>query len=163
MDTFATQPPAGIAGLHMDPPEPGPALGDGMLLDELDATALGAWLELVGPGSDSPLVSVELRHIGGALGRPAADGGVLDSVPGSFLQFAVGIVAEPGMRDPVVDRVTRLEEAMAPWSAGRYRSFCLNPTRAEEALPPEKCERLRAIKAERDPDGLFLSNQPVGA
>ena len=45
--------------------------------------------------------------------------------------------------------------------AGRYRSFCLNPTKPEEALPAEKCERLRAIKAERDPDGLFLSNQPV--
>ncbi|HEY2716528.1 MAG TPA: FAD-binding oxidoreductase, partial [Solirubrobacterales bacterium] len=92
MDTFAMQPPAGIAELHMDPPEPGPALGDGMLLGELDEAALETWLGVVGPGSGSPLVSVELRHIGGTLARPAAGGGVLDAVPGNYLQFAVGIV-----------------------------------------------------------------------
>jgi FAD/FMN-containing dehydrogenase len=161
MDTFATQPPAGIAGLHMDPPEPGPALGNGMLLSELDAAALEAWLGVVGPGTDSPLVSVELRHIGGALSRPAAGGGVLDSVAASFLQFAVGIVPDPALREPVVGRVTELEAAMAPWSAGRYRSFSLNPVAAADALPAEKVERLRAVKAEYDPDGLFLSNQPI--
>ncbi len=32
MDTFAVQPPAGIAGLHMDPPEPAPYAAYGMLL-----------------------------------------------------------------------------------------------------------------------------------
>lgn len=162
MDTFAVQPPAGIADLHMDPPEPGPAHGDGMLLGDLDAAALEAWLEVVGPGSGSPLVSAELRQIGGALGRPAPDGGVLDSVPGSFLQFAVGIVPEPAARQPVVDCVDRLEAAMAPWSAGRYRSFSLNQIAASEALPAEAAERLRAAKAKYDPDDLFLSNQPVG-
>jgi FAD/FMN-containing dehydrogenase len=161
MDTFATQPPAGIAELHMDPPEPGPALGDGMLLGELDEAALGTWLEVVGPGSGSPLVSVELRHIGGALGRPVAGGGALDSVPGSFLQFAVGIVPDPALREPVVGRVSQLEEAMAPWSDGRYRSFCMHAAKAEDAFPPQACERLRAVKAEYDPEGLFRSNQPV--
>jgi FAD/FMN-containing dehydrogenase len=161
MDTFATQPPAGISDLHMDPPEPGPAIGDGMLLGELDAEALDDWLGVVGPGSDSPLVSVELRHIGGALARPAPDGGVLDSVPGNFLQFAVGIVPEPALREPVLDRVAQLEAAMAPRSTGRYRSFSLNPIEAADVLPAEKCERLRAVKAEYDPDGLFLSNQPI--
>ncbi len=163
MDTFGTQPPAGIAELHMDPPEPGPALGDGMLLGDLDAAALEAWLGVVGPGTDSPLVSVELRHLGGALGRPAVGGGALDSVPGKFLQFAVGIVPEPGLREPVVGRVTQLEAAMEPWNAGRYRSFCTHPTAPEEALPAEACERLRAVKAKYDPDGLFLSNQPVSS
>jgi hypothetical protein len=161
MDTFATQPPAGIAGLHMDPPEPGPALYDGMLLGDLDAAALESWLGVVGPGSDSPLVSVELRHLGGALGQPADGGGVLDSVPGSFLQFAVGIVPDPALREPVASRIAALEAAMATWSAGRYRSFSSSPVRADEAMPAEKVERLRAIKAEHDPDGLFLSNQPV--
>lgn len=163
MDTFATQPPAGIAGLHMDPPEPGPALGDGMLLGDLDAAALEAWLEVVGPGSGSPLVSVELRHIGGALGRPEVGCGALDSVPGNFLQFAVGVVPEPALREPVVGRVTQLEAAMAPWSAGRYRSFSMKPVGIAEAMPAEAVDRLRAVKAQYDPDGLFRSNQPVAS
>jgi FAD/FMN-containing dehydrogenase len=159
MDTFAMQPPAGIAGLHMDPPEPGPALGDGMLLGELDQAALDAWLGVVGPGTDSPLVSVELRHIGGALSRPAPGGGVLDSVRGSFLQFAVGVVMAPEMRQPVLDRVAQLEAAMQPWSAGRLRSFGLNPVDVADAFPAETVERLRAAKAQYDPENLFLSNQ----
>jgi hypothetical protein len=162
MDTFAMQPPAGISELHMDPPEPGPALGDGMLLGELDSAALGAWLEVVGPGSDSPLVSVELRHIGGALGRPAENGGVLDHLRGSFLQFAVGVVMAPEMRDPVLDRVARLEAAMEPWSAGRLRSFALSPVAPADAFAPETIARLRAAKAAFDPDAAFLSNQLLG-
>jgi FAD/FMN-containing dehydrogenase len=161
MDTFAVQPPAGIAELHMDPPEPGPALGDGMLLGELDGAALDAWLEVVGPGSESPLVSAELRHIGGALAREAAGCGALGSVPGSFLQFAVGIVPDPALRDPVLDRVARLEAAMDPWSAGRYRSFSMKPVDAADVLPPATLQRLRAAKANYDPDNLFMANQPV--
>ncbi|HEX4753242.1 MAG TPA: FAD-dependent oxidoreductase, partial [Solirubrobacterales bacterium] len=35
VDTFAMQPPAGIAGLHMDPPDPVPYAGAGMLLGDL--------------------------------------------------------------------------------------------------------------------------------
>jgi FAD/FMN-containing dehydrogenase len=162
MDTFATQPPAGISELHMDPPEPGPALGDGMLLGELDSAALDAWLEVVGPGSDSPLVSVELRHIGGALARPADGGGVLDHLRGSFLQFAVGVVMAPEMRDPVLDRVARLEAALEPWSAGRLRSFALSPVDPSDAFAPETIERLRAAKTTYDPDDTFLSNQLLG-
>jgi FAD/FMN-containing dehydrogenase len=159
MDTFATQPPAALAGLHMDPPEPGPALGDGMLLGDLDQAALDAWLGVIGPGTDSPLVSVELRHIGGALARPATDGGVLDHLRGSFLQFAVGIVMAPEMRDPVLDRIAKLEAAMEPWSAGRLRSFSLTPVAVADAFDAETCERLQAAKAKYDPENRFLSNQ----
>jgi hypothetical protein len=61
----------------------------------------------------------------------------------------------------VLTRVDQLEAAMAPWSAGRYRSFCLNPTSPENAFPTAACERLREIKAEVDTHGLFLSNQPI--
>ena len=53
--------------LHMDPPGPMPGAGDGFLLDTLDAEALDALVAAAGPGSGSPLVSVELRHLGGAL------------------------------------------------------------------------------------------------
>jgi FAD/FMN-containing dehydrogenase len=161
MDTFAAVPPAVLADLHMDPPEPGPALFDGMLLGDLDAAALEAWLGVVGPGTDSPLVSAELRHTGGALSRPAPVGGALDSLRGSFLQFAVGIVADPAMRDPIVERIDRLEGAMKPWDAGFLRSFSSRSIDPADAYSAATVARLQAAKATYDPDGVFLSNQPV--
>ena len=69
MDSVAVQPPAGIAELHMDPPEPVPYWGDSILIGELPAAAIDSLLEAVGPGSGSQLLSVELRHCGGALSR----------------------------------------------------------------------------------------------
>jgi FAD/FMN-containing dehydrogenase len=161
MDTFATMPPAGIADLHMDPPEPGPALGDGMLLRDLDGGALDALLEVVGPGTESPLVSVELRHIGGARAGDGGGCGAHGSLSGEFLLFGIGVVPDPALREPVLDRIARMEAALEPWGAGRYRNFAMNSIDASESFSPETLERLRAAKAKYDPENLFRSNHPV--
>ena len=52
------------------------------LLGELSAEALDDFVAVTGPGSGSQLLSVELRHGGGALARPEPRNGVLGSVPG---------------------------------------------------------------------------------
>ena len=43
------------------------------MLGELDAEAIDRFVAAAGPGSGSPLVSAEIRHLGGAL-APAAAG-----------------------------------------------------------------------------------------
>jgi hypothetical protein len=91
MDSVAVQPPAGIAELHMDPPEPVPYWGDSILIGELPAAAIDSLLEAVGPGSGSQLLSVELRHCGGALSRTSPSAGALATLPGSFFAFGVGL------------------------------------------------------------------------
>ena len=97
------------------------------------------------------------------MGRSAPDPGALGSLSGSFLQHAVGIVPEPGARQPVLDRVAQLEATMEQWSAGRYRNFSMSSADTADAFPPETVERLRAAKAKYDPDGLFVSNHPVAS
>src|SRR5262249_55208078 len=74
MDTLPMRPPRGLGALHRAPPEPAPARGDGMLLTHAPVGAIDAVVEVAGPDSGSPLLSVELRHLGGALAR-ATDGG----------------------------------------------------------------------------------------
>ena len=69
MDTFAMVAPADLLALHMDPPGPVPGVGDGALLDVMPAEAIDALAAVSGP--DTPLLSVELRHLGGALARRA--------------------------------------------------------------------------------------------
>ena len=67
IDTFATVPAASLVRLHMDPEPPMPVIGDGVMVDALDADAIAAMVVVAGPGTDSPLIIVELRQLGGTL------------------------------------------------------------------------------------------------
>ena len=161
MDTIATVPPAGIVDLHMDPPEPSPYAGTSMLTGELDAAAIDALLAAVGPGSGSQLVSVELRHCGGALSRAPEGAGALATLPGSFLAFGVGIVPVPEAMEPTRAWLGALHSAVEPYAAGAYLNFCDDPTDLETAFPAETVSRLREVKNRYDPENLFHANHPV--
>ncbi len=161
MDTFATVPPAGISGLHMDPPEPSPYAGYGMLMKELPGEAIDALLAAVGPGSPSKLLSVEVRHDGGAMAQGDPSHGAMDCLPGEFLLFGVGIVPEPAALAPTKDWLGAMEAAAKPWDAGRYLNFSDEDEDISVAFPPETVDRLRAAKAKYDPENLFHANHPV--
>jgi len=161
IDTFATQPPAGIPGLHMDPPDPAPYAGRGMLLGALPGAAIDALLAAVGPDSPAKLLSVELRHTGGTLSRSDPSHGAMDRLPGEFLMYGVGIVPEPAALEPTREWLTAMAAAMKPWDAGRYLNFSDETEDIAVAFPAETCERLRAAKAKYDPENLFHANHPV--
>ena len=161
MDTFATQPPAGIAGLHMDPPAPAPYASAGMLLGDLPSEGIDSFLAAVGPDSPSKLLSVELRHDGGAMAESDPTHGAMDRLPGSFLMFGVGIVPEPAAMAPTKEWLGTMTDAMKPWDAGRYLNFSDETVDISVAFPPETVDRLRAAKANYDPENLFHANHPV--
>ena len=74
-----------------------PGKGDGFLVDDLDADAVRAIVEIAGPGTDSPLVMVELRQLGGTLRDRRPGAGALGSLDGSFAFYAVGVPMGPGV------------------------------------------------------------------
>ena len=162
MNSLAAVPPAGIADLHMDPPGPVSGITGHLLLEDFGDQALDELLRVAGPGSGSKLTSVEVRHGGGALSRPDANAGALASLPGSFNMFAVGSTMDPASVAPTRDRLDQLNAALKPFEAGRYMSFCEEPTDFEAAFSTETCDRLRAVKAKQDPDNLFHANQELG-
>jgi hypothetical protein len=161
MDSFATQPPAGVSGLHMDPPEPAPYAGAGMLLGDLPSEGIDALLAAVGPDSPTKLLSVELRHDGGAMARSDPSHGAMDCLPGEFLMFGVGIVPEPSIKAPTEEWLGAMTDAMKPWDAGRYLNFSDETQDIGVAFPPATVDRLRAAKAKYDPENLFHANHPV--
>ncbi|HWE46951.1 MAG TPA: BBE domain-containing protein, partial [Caulobacteraceae bacterium] len=161
VDTFAMQPPAGIAGLHMDPPDPVPYAGAGMLLGDLPDAGIDAFVAAVGPDSGSRLSSAEIRHDGGAMGRTAPEHGAMDCLPGSFLMFGVGITLVPEAMAPTKQWLEAMTDAMSPWDAGRYLNFSDKSEDIAVAFPPETVERLRAAKQKYDPENLFHANHPV--
>ena len=162
LDTFAMVPPAALLALHMDPPRPVPGVGDGALLDDLSGAGIDAFVDAVGPGSGSVLVSAELRQLGGAIGREAPGHGATGRLDGDFALFAVGVVADPVLAEPVRASLARLQAGIAPWDRGRR---CLNftdtPTDPRAIFPAPVFRRLQAVKTLVDPDDLFQANHPV--
>jgi len=162
MDTFATIPVERLSSLHMDPEHPVPGAGDGMLLADFPEEAIDALVASAGAASGSPLLSVEVRHLGGALARPRAGHGAAGTIEAGFALFAVGMAMTPAMEAAVRAHIEVVHAAMAPWDAGRdYLNFTERRERGERLFGALTYRRLQTVKAKVDPEDVFRSNHPV--
>jgi FAD/FMN-containing dehydrogenase len=162
MDTFDQIPATGLTRIAMDPEPPVPGVGHHSVVSELTEEAIDAFYEAAGPESDSPLLLAELRHLGGALARPAENGGALDQLDGGFVMLGIGMMMDPAMKDPIEGQLDKLADAIKPWTAqGGYFNYAERPCDVEAILPPETCQRLAQVKRSWDPEGLIRANHSV--
>src|SRR4051812_35092632 len=162
MDTFATIPATELQELHMDPPQPVPGLGDHMLLRDLTRAGIEQLVEVAGHASTSPLLSVEIRHLEGALGRPAPGNGATPALDARFAMFAVGMTMDPVMTAAVRAYLPVVKAALARYDSGReYLNFAEHSTDPRRLWSPMAYKRLRRIKREHDPLDIFRANHPV--
>jgi FAD/FMN-containing dehydrogenase len=161
IDTIAPMGPARLLALHMDPPGPVPGSGDGALLDELPGDAIDALVAAAGPGSGSPLVSVELRHLGGALGRAHDSHGALAALEADFALYAVGMAPDADAAAAVNDHVDLVKGAVSEWSAGRRFLNFSERRGGDDAFARDALRRLRAVKTLVDPDDIIRANHPI--
>jgi FAD/FMN-containing dehydrogenase len=162
METFAQVPSTGLTRIAMDPEPPVPALGHHAVLGELNQEAVDAFYEAAGPESDSPLLLAELRHLGGALARPAENGGAMNKLDGEFVMFGVGMLMDPAMKEPIEAQLDKIGDVMKPWAEeGGYFNYAERPCDVDAILPAETCERLAHVKRSWDPDNLILANHSV--
>jgi FAD/FMN-containing dehydrogenase len=160
LDTFATIPASTLDRLHMDPEQPVPGRGDGMMLDDLPPEAVAEATAIMGPGS--PLLSVEFRHLGGALARTSPDHGVLGSLEGAYLMFAVGMAPTPELGEAVEHQVALLQRALMRWDSGRmYLNFAEGARSGRSLFGEDGYARVRRVKTEVDPDNVFHANHEV--
>jgi hypothetical protein len=158
IDTVATMPTSELSTVNMDPEEPVPYVGEGLLLDDVSPVTIDALVEVfVG----SPLLHVELRHLGGAAAVSSPAHGVLDAIEQPFVLFTFGLTPEPEAVAAADQHVRRILERMQPWDSGRrYLNFTESPT-DPQAIYGRSHERLRRIRKTYDPAGLFLPNHPA--
>ena len=162
IDTFATIPAPALGQLHMDPADPVPAVGDGALLTDFPSAAADALVNLAGAGADTSLISIEVRHLDGALRRSEADGGALASIDGSYALYGTGVAATPDAVAKVGGQVQALKDALAPWHASySYYNTTDTSAPARAVLPPDSYRRLEQIKTSHDPDDAIISAHPV--
>ncbi|MFD5315290.1 FAD-binding oxidoreductase [Streptomyces sp. NPDC127098] len=145
---------AELGTITAEPTEPGPGRSRGELLTELDDTAGKSLLA----EPIAPLLSVQLRHLGGAFARPS------DSPHGPLTQpyalYLFGIPTDPDTARAVTARQRALVDALPV--TGRKPLTFLNPEEtAADAFAPEALDRLRDAKRRHDPGNTFRGNFPV--
>jgi FAD/FMN-containing dehydrogenase len=162
IDTFATIPASALGQLHMDPGQPVPSQGDGEFLADAPAAAIDTLVALAGPDADTPLASIEIRHLGGALARPALGAGAQPEIGASYLIFAGGFTPTAELAAGVRAQARAVKDALTPWHAGYdYSNFAETPAGARAVLPPASYHRLQQIKASYDPGQMIISVHPV--
>jgi FAD/FMN-containing dehydrogenase len=162
LDTVATVPAAARTQLHQDPPGPVPGSGEGWMLDGFDAAAAAEIVRAAGMDGTAPLISVEVRHLEGALGRPDPNGGVLSHFEAPYVMYAIGVAPVPEAARAAQERISSIRAAAAPWlSRSSYFNFAEADVEGSSLYPAGNYERLTEIRAERDPDGVFRAKHAI--
>ena len=157
LDSVGPMSYAAVDGIHMDPTEPMPAVMRGGLLHSMPDELVDTLLAVAGPDVEVPLAMVELRLMGGALGRPAE---VPNAVAGREGAFSLSVVAPaPPPLVATAHAVTGgVLRALEPWSPGTTLvNFAGHGSDQApgRAWAPDVLERLRRVKATVDPDDVF--------
>ena len=165
LDTVADQPYSSAGMIHNDPPEALPYVDLGTGLRELSDGVLDVFDELTGPQSNCPLISVEIRSLGGALDREPEFADAVPSRGVPFQTFAIGVGGPdeaPALRDYLRTLIDRLQ----PWAHEHSMVNFLSPDEGNSQdeirrIYGDKYSRLAQIKADYDPKNLFRANHNI--
>jgi hypothetical protein len=141
---------------HMDPPDPMPAMADHVMLGDLDERGQRAFLSTADEASNSPLVSSELRQLGGALADETADGGALDHLDGAYAYYAVAVAPDVALAAAVRRYLPQARAAMAPWdTGGAVPNFIEDRANPGRWMDEERAGFVDLVRRGIDPGGLF--------
>ena len=161
IDTLTVMEAPGLGTVAMDPEDPVPAVGDGMFVREVSGATIEALLAQAGPGTDSPLLLLELRHLGGALAESSPDHGVLDATDARALLYGAGLALDDGLTAAVERRLDAVQRALEPWHGGRYLNFSDRTADADQIFLGDTYRRLQEIRRRYDPRAVFQANHAI--
>ncbi len=155
LDSVRPMAPAELSTVHGDPPQPAPGLGEAVVLAEITAAAIDTLLGVALEPASEALLSIELRHLGGAASPRRVVGGAVSAVDGAGLVFALGLVPFPGARAAVQDAASAVVDRMRPFAAPAVvKNFTEKPAPAADLYGPA-AERLRRVARAWDPESVI--------
>lgn len=160
IDAVREMPYGEVATIHNDPTEPAPGVERSGLLGSLGASTLDALYAEATPA----LTVVELRHLGGALGRAPSRPSPVGFRSSAAFSVFTATAGPPEVTSAARTQGARLMSALAPWRVGGpFVSFLGGEDVADvaSAYEPADYERLRSLKATWDPANVFRINHNI--
>ena len=156
-------PVAALDSISMDPVDPIGAHQYSEMLRDLSPDTIETLVEL---GSESPLVMLETRQLGGALAGAPSELSPMGRSDARFTMNAIGVTPTPESARVVRAHLARLAEAVEPHAGGtNYVNFLdldgATPQRVRSAYSPPDWQRLVDLKRQRDPHNLFRFNRNI--
>ncbi len=162
MDTVGHVPLSRLGDIAAEPVDPMPVMESSGLLTDLDESTLNRLLAVAGANAELALSVVQIRHLGGALGRATSEDGPQSGLSERYSFFTLGVPAVPELVGPIEAGFTAVREALAEQTSARgFFNFRGSSSDASSCFSPEVSERLRAVKAAVDPAGVIRSNRPT--
>ena len=160
VDDMRVIPYAQMDAISMDPVDPIAAHTHVERLGELTPEAIATLVEVAGADSGMPSEVLEIRQLGGALGRAPARPSAIGHRDSRFIMMGIGAIPTPEVAERVWAHHARVAEAMRPFATGAtYLNFLdlddASPERVRAAYSPDDWQRLVALKNRYDPDNVF--------
>ncbi|WP_067489962.1 FAD-binding oxidoreductase [Actinomadura hibisca] len=157
-DTRAVLPIADLGTITAEPTDPAPGRSRAELLTGVDDRTAATLLER----PIDPLLTVQLRHLGGALSRPADNGGATGPLTEPHALYMLGAAPDRDAETAVRERQDEIATALLSQTSGRKPYTFLAPGEtAAAAFTAGTLERLRDVKRSHDPHGVFRANYPI--
>ncbi|GAA5088846.1 FAD-binding oxidoreductase [Nocardia iowensis] len=156
-DTRGVLPVASLGDITAEPTDPSPSVSRAELLTDLGDAVLKTLVD----EPVSPLVDIQIRHLGGALAQARPEGGARGPVTEPYLLYALGL-GLPHRTAAVKARNVEVVDAISGHISGLKPYTFLTPDEsAAAAFDEATLTRLRAIKRARDTQSVIRANYPV--
>jgi len=158
LDDARLRPYTEIDSVHADPVDPMPVVDPAILLDGFPAEAAERLLAVAGPGSGSPQVLVEVRHLGGAYAREGAYPSAFSHRAARFSVLTVAVAADEGMAAGALAHADQVFTALADWDTGGvWPNFGVphDAVSARRSYDERTLARLREVVDTYDPQGVL--------
>ncbi|MGP4044669.1 FAD-binding oxidoreductase [Streptomyces sp. 2A115] len=166
VDTVAEMDYSAVDTIYAEPEDPLAGRESCALLRDLTPDAIRTFLDQVGPAApDCPLLIAGLRHMGGALARPAAVEDAVCARDAEYFLETVAVLTGPQDAEPVERATAALHAAMAPYGTG-LTMVNIHGRPGDEAdraraWTPEVYTRLQHAKSTYDPADLLRFGHAV--
>ncbi|WP_306364603.1 FAD-binding oxidoreductase [Nocardia sp. CC227C] len=146
-----------VGEITAEPTDPSPALSHAELLTDLGHEVT----KILVREPVTPLLNIQVRHLGGALATANPAGAARGPVAEPYLLYLLGL-GLPQLRAAVSAKLRAVVDALGEHAPGhKPYTFLGAADTAAAAFDDATLARLRAVKRDRDPQGVIRANFPV--